>query len=248
MEEPLREATSPKKVKIDEIRTIDALESRTFSKRFLAFNPEFTLLRKGFGLCTELIHHLGDIAPKDELDRAERDLACDTLDSLWLAEHALLRGYENQALILLRRSYETTSLLAYFINFPERVKEWEKGKKIQQSHIRKALGSAPVPESKEHLDEMYKVYCLFAHVNRDTVYHRLLGEGNHLTLGCQGNVSDEKVGRVLRELLRQMMWFIDVVNFGFMKLGVLISDEYGQRMLSYRGEVQQVARELPPLF
>lgn len=248
MDKPSREGTTPQKLEVDEIRTIEALESRTFAKRFLGFNPEFTLFRKGFSLCVELIHHLGDIPPKDELDRTQRDLACDTLDSLWFAEHAVLRGYENQALVLLRRGYETTSLMAYFINYPDKVKEWEKGKMIRQSLIRKALASAPVPEPKEHLDEMYRVYSLFAHVNRDTVYHRLLGEENRLTLGCQGNVSDEVVGQVLRELLRQMMWFVDVVNFVFAKFGVRLSSEYGQRMVAYRGQVQQLARALPPLF
>jgi len=37
-------------IEIDEIRTIDALESRTYSERFLRFNPEFTLFRKGVSL------------------------------------------------------------------------------------------------------------------------------------------------------------------------------------------------------
>jgi hypothetical protein len=95
-------------LEIDEIRTIDALESRMYAERFLRFNPEFMLFRHAVSLSVNLIHFLGDAPPKDKYDRAQRDLASDTIDSLWLAEHALLRRYENHSLSLLRRAYETT--------------------------------------------------------------------------------------------------------------------------------------------
>src|ERR1700693_1660417 len=181
MSKAQNQQTSPQKVEVDEIRTIEALEARTLGTRFLHFNPHFTLFRKGFALCVQLIDLLGYVAPTDNYDRIQRDLACDTLDSLWLAEHALLRGYENHALTLLRRSYETTSLMAFFFNYPNEVVLWEKGKKIPQAEIRRKLATAPFPEPKENLDETYRVYSLFTHVNRETVYHRLLGEDNHLT-------------------------------------------------------------------
>lgn len=121
MPEPAEDTISNQKVEVDVLRTIHALEARTFSERFLRFSPHFTLFRKGISLCADLIHRRGDVPPRDLYDRVQRDLACDTLDSLWLAEHALLHGYENQTLTLLRRSYETTSLMAYFFNFPEKV-------------------------------------------------------------------------------------------------------------------------------
>jgi hypothetical protein len=239
---------SNEKVEIDEIRTIEALEARTFGTRFLHFNIEFTLFRKGMSLCAELVHYLGDLPPKEAYDSIQRDLACDTIDSLWLAEHSLLRGYENQTLVLLRRAYETTSLMAYFFNFPGKATEWAVGKRIRQSQIRNGLGTAAVPEPKDHLDEMYRVYSLFTHVNRDTVYQRLLGDKNRFTLGCQGNVSDQIVASVLRELLRQTMWFVDVANFVFLKLGLRPPAAYAQKMLGYRDEVQSLAKKLPVLF
>jgi hypothetical protein len=240
--------TPSQSAEVDEIRTIEALEARTFGNRFLHFNPQFTLLRKGFALSIQLIDLLGSIAPTDNYDRTQRDLACDTLDSLWLAEHALLRGYENQALSLLRRGYETTSLMAFFVNYPGEVGAWENSKKIPQVEIRKKLETAPFREPKENLDEMYRVYSLFTHVNRETVYHRMLGEGNRLTLGSQGNSGDDIVGSVLRELLRQMMWFVDVTNFTFAKLGLRPEKQYVDEMLAYRDEVQGLAKKLPALF
>lgn len=238
----------PEKIEIDLVRTIEALEARTFATRLLQFGPDFVVFRRGFALSVELVHLLGDMPPKDEYDRAQRDLTCDTLDSLWCAERALLCGYENQALVLLRRAYETTSLIAYFFNYPEKVKDWENGKMVRQSVIRSSLGTAPVPESKEGLDEMYRVYSLFSHVNRNTLYHRLLGEENRFTLGSQGNASEESVGAVVCELLRQMMWFVDVTNFTFANLGLRPNAAYVKQILAYRNDVQAVVKRLPKLF
>lgn len=248
MDDPSEDKASSENVEVDITRTIEALECRTLSQRFIRFNAEFTLFRKGFDLSLELIHFLGDLPPKDSYDKTQRDLACDTLDSLWLAEYSLLRGYESHTLLLLRRAYETTSLMAYFFNFPDKVQVWESGKRIHQTVIRKALGDAPVAESKDALDEMYRVYSLFSHVNRESLYHRLLGEGNRLTLGCQGNVDEKSFSRVVRELLAQMMWFVDVANFIFLKIGLRPSEDYGKRMLAYRGQVQNLAKGLPALF
>jgi hypothetical protein len=160
----------------------------------------------------------------------------------------LLRGYENQALGLLRRAYETVSLMAYFFHFPDTLAIWDGGGKIRQSDIRKALESAPYPEPKETLDEMYRVYSLFTHVNRQTVYHRLLGEPNRFTLGCQGNSAEINYASVVRELLRQTSWFVDVFNFIFLKLGLRPPDAYAKEMLAYRSKVLEAAKQLPALF
>jgi hypothetical protein len=236
----------PEKIEVDVIRTIEGLEFRTHSARLHQFGPDFVVFRRGIEISIELLDLLGDASPKDDYDRTQRDLACDTLDSLWCAEHTLLSGYENQTFVLLRRAYETTALMAYFFNFPEKIAEWKNGKMIRQSSIRTALGSAPVPEPKEGLDEMYRAYSLFSHVNRQTVYHRLLGEGNRLTLGSQGNVSEDEVATVVCELLRQTMWFVDVASFTFAKLGIRPANV--ERVLGYRDQVQAIVSRLPRLF
>jgi len=228
---------------------MEAMEKKTSGARYLRFGPEFLLFRKGYGLCLHLLHHLGDVKPNDDVDRAQRDLACDTLDSLRVAETSLLGGYENQALLLLRRAYESTTLMAYFINFPSAVKDWDAKKRISPSEIREALETARVREPKDQLATMYKVYSLFAHVNRETVWNRLLGEANRFTVGAQDNVADSVVGGVVRELLRVMMWFVDVMNYAFMHVvGKRLSEEYKTSVLSYRDEVEGLAKHLPMLF
>lgn len=238
----------PPKIEIDVIRTLEGMEFGTYSARLHQFGPDFVVFRNGISISIELLDLLGSVPPKDDYDRIQRDLTCDALDSLFCAERTLLFGYENQTMVLLRRAYETTVLMAYFFNYPDKVNEWKTGKMVRQSTIRTALNEAPVAESKEGLDEMYRVYSLFSHVNRETVYHRLLGEGNRLTLGSQGNVSDESVASVVCELLRQTMWFIDVSNFIFARLGVQAPEPYVKRMLAYRDEVQAVVKRLPKLF
>jgi hypothetical protein len=76
-----------------------------------------------------------------------------------------------------------------------------------------------VPEPRDHLREIYRLYSDFSHVNRKTVWNRMHGEGNRFTVGAQGNAKamhrDETVGAYLREMLRIMMWFVDVMNFVF---------------------------------
>jgi hypothetical protein len=138
--------------------------------------------------------------------------------------------------------------MAFFINFPDKVKKWKPGSKIEPSTIRKALATAPFPEPEGELRTMYKVYSLFTHVNRETVAERLLGEKNRMKLGCQGNVSQTLVGAIVRELLFQMMWFVDVFHFAFKDVAKKLTEQERNRVLAYRGQVQQLINPLPALF
>ena len=92
------------KVAIEPLQTVDAMECRTLGQRYLRFEPEFVVLRQGYGICLHLLFALGEVPPANRDEEVQRDLACDTLDSLRVAESALLRGYENQAMVLLRRA------------------------------------------------------------------------------------------------------------------------------------------------
>ncbi len=47
MNNPNETGATSQMVAVSEIRTIEALASRTFGERFLRFNPQFTLFRKG---------------------------------------------------------------------------------------------------------------------------------------------------------------------------------------------------------
>ncbi|MGA2458158.1 MAG: hypothetical protein ABSF85_11360 [Terriglobales bacterium] len=235
------------KVAVEPMQTVVAMECRSSGQRYLRFEPEFVVLRDGYDVCLHLLFELGEFAPADARDRVQRDLACDTLDSLRMAEGALLRGYENQAMVLLRRAYETVSLMTYFLNFPDEVRVWESGKEIRNCDIREALDAAAMPEPKGHLRDLYRLYSDFTHVNRKTVWNRMLGEGNRFTVGAQGNVSDKTVGAYLREMLRMTMWFVDVMNFAFAPVAKTLGPNYASSVLAYRGTVQRIADHLAQL-
>jgi hypothetical protein len=236
------------KVEVDPVATVEALEQRTSGTRYLQHGPALLLFRKGYSLCLELLHHLGESRPRDDFDRTMRDLGCDTLDSLWAARELLLKGYDNQCLFLLRRTVETTSLMAFFINFPSELHKWANGTKVSPSMVRKGLKNASIPEPEDELQSMYRVYSLFSHINRDTVFQRLLGEPNHFTVGAQGNAPEKSVAAIVRELLLQMMWFVDVFNFVNLDVTKAIGPDYGERMVGYRGEVEKITKNLPALF
>ena len=44
------------------------------------------------------------------------------------------------------------------------------------------------------------------------------------------------------------MWFVDVANFVFAKLGIRPPEKYVEEMLRYRDEVQGMVKRLPRLF
>ncbi len=235
------------KVAVEPMQTVVAMEHRTFGQRYLRFEPEFVVVREGYDTCLHLLFELGEVAPADDRERVQRDLACETMDSLRTAESALLLGYENQAMVLLRRAYETVSLMTYFINFPNEVQAWDSGKEIRNRDIRDALDTAAMPEPKGHLRDLYRLYSDFTHVNRETVWHRMLGEGNCFTVGAQGNVSDKTVGAYLREMLRITMWFVDVMNFAFASVAKTLGQGYIGSVLAYRDKVQKMADRLTQL-
>lgn len=53
MNNPIETGATSQMGAVSENRTIEALASRTFGERFLRFNPQFTLFRKGYA-CTAL--------------------------------------------------------------------------------------------------------------------------------------------------------------------------------------------------
>lgn len=234
-------------VSVDVFHWLEAMERRTSGQRYLQYSAEFDLFTKGMTICLQLLHHVGDSRAADDCERVLRDLSCDVLDSLRCAEVALLYGCDNQSMVLIRRAYETTALMAYFLNFPEEAVAWEKGKEIKQSLIREKLDTAKIHESKDNLQRIYKVYSIFSHINRATIYNRLLGDGNRFTVGAQGNVSAKAFESILRELLASIMWFVDVMLYSFRAVAAKIGKPYTDMALGYRDEIQKAVKRFPSL-
>jgi hypothetical protein len=233
---------------INPTKAVEMMEGATRSDRWHQFLPAFETFQVGMRLCLEMVHHLGDVRPKDDYERRMRDLACDALDTLWTSEWALLSGYDCQSIVLLRRAFEVISLMVFFINFPQELLAWDKGKAIRPSLVRRRLKSAPISESEDILQRAYAEYCLYAHVNSETVLHRMLGDLNRFTLGCQGNLPELAVGLHLRELLAHMPWLVYTMNLFFKEEGERMGQEYIDKVLRYRASVNGANEWLSKTF
>jgi len=75
-----------REVEIDPVAIHEALEQRTSGSRYLQYGPVIVMFRKGYSLCLELLHHLGNSKPKDECQRTMRDcgLLMFSISLIWM--------------------------------------------------------------------------------------------------------------------------------------------------------------------
>lgn len=130
-----------------------------------------------------LISLLGEVPPAGLQDSVTRDLMADAFDFLFESRRILLRGKVDVAYPLIRRSYESISLMALCHHEKKYAERWQNGKAIHNSEVRKQLGKHPMGAPKQNLDDLYRFFSLAAHPNRDLVPHRFLGDGNKFVLG-----------------------------------------------------------------
>lgn len=185
---------------------------------------------------------LGRLEPKDELDRSVRDLLADAFDHLYVARRILIGGYLSVPFSLLRRAFESTSLLHYFILFPDKVKEWVQGKEIGHAEVRKALNKTPMGESAEMMQSMYRFFSKGTHPNRTFVPYRMLGEGNEFVLGAINRPILGVVAEEIQKLLEIWFWFMALVGFFYKER--LSRELFGREYLRIAGRAQRIAKEL----
>src|SRR5262249_10090397 len=127
---------------------------------------------------------LGHSRSGDCPDRSLRDLMTDAFESLFLARTTITGGYWTAPFVLLRRAFETICLIEYLALCPEKAEQWDAGREIKNAEIRKFLDKHPMGEREEGLKAGYRLFSSGAHVNRDFVPIRRLGDGNQFTLGA----------------------------------------------------------------
>jgi hypothetical protein len=64
----------------------------------------------------------------------------------------------------------------------------------------------------------------------------------------RGTLTISWSAQALREMLRMMMWFLDVMNYAFADVGKTLDGNYRETVLRYREEVENAAQHLAPLF
>ncbi len=160
----------------------------------------------GVLLC-EIVLILGESAPGTAIEAARRDLLCDVFDFLYESRSHIVKGTIEIAHPLARRAYESLSLLVAS-DLDESVgQRWMDQRKLDNSEIRRVLGSHPNGESEVKLRELYNFFCKASHPNRAMVAHRLLGEGNQFTLGAVGRPSLAILADYAIKTLDLWFWF-----------------------------------------
>ena len=161
---------------------------------------------------------LGHTPPQTSEDSAVRDLIADVFDFLYHSRRTTLSGALGIAYPLLRRAFESLSLMVLFMLEPEMAKKWASGKEIPNSEVRKRLGNNPMGEVEESLKELYKFFSTTTHPNRNGVPSRYLGEGNTFVLGSIGQPDLVLVLDFCIKYLDLWYWFAAAVANNYREL------------------------------
>jgi hypothetical protein len=159
------------------------------------------------GLICGTVEVLGKSPPRNETDRAIRDLLADVFDALYESRRLIIESKLMMAYPLLRRAYESLSLMVACHFDLDMAKRWSAGAQINNAEVRKVLASHPLGEASAVTRELYSFLSRAAHPNRDLVPFRYLGEGNQFVLGAIGQPSLVMVADYCGKHLAMWFWF-----------------------------------------
>ena len=199
-------------------------------------------------LICDICSSLGNIPPSDVQEKVVRDLMADVFDNLCESRNIILTGQLNVAYPVVRRVYESLSLLVLCALDNNTAQKWQAGKQISNSAVRKGLAKHPLGEKEESLRELYKFFSQASHPNRALIPQRYLGEGNEFVLGAIGMPDLVMVTDYCLKHLELWFWFAAVISTVFgTKLGSLFSS-YRDRYLSVAKDAQECVEWLRSEF
>jgi hypothetical protein len=204
------------------------------------FSPVVEVTDRYGGLICRVTNALGGSPPTSTQDVVVRDLMADVFDFLWEWRRPLLEGRLQVAYPLARRSYESLSLLSICAQDPSFADAWERGKKISNAEIRKALAAAPMAESEDALRDLYKFFSQGTHPNRDLIAYRYLGEGNRFVLGSVGVPDLILVTDHCIKLVQIWFWFTAAVTYYFRAVVDKVDTSFGKDYLKTAEEAKKV--------
>ena len=213
-----KEVIDYKKIGSEEYCQLSEYAKSRFFESNKIFKNEVNLLKKYEELICRLTLILGDNLPKDITDKSIRDLFADIFDFLYISRHLILESYASVAFPLLRRAFESISLMQYFMFLPNKAIIWNNGKQISNAEIRKYLDSHQMGTSEKSMKILYKFFSGAAHPNREYIPSRFLGEENQFVLGAIG-VTDEKIrSNYIYNLLQLWFWFVASTSYHYKEL------------------------------
>ena len=187
-------------------------------------------------LICDICSSLGNIPPLDVQEKVVRDLMADVFDNLYESRNIILTGQLNVAYPVVRRVYESLSLLVLCALDKKTAQKWQAGKQISNSAVRKALAKHPLGEKEDNLRESYKFFSQASHPNRDLIPERYLGEGNEFVLGAIGMPELVLVTDYCEKHLSLWFWFAAVIS-------TILGQKLGSSFSSYRSRYLSVAKD-----
>lgn len=187
-------------------------------------------------LICDICSTLGGIPPSDVQEKVIRDLMADVFDNLYESRNIILTGQLNVAYPIVRRVYESLSLLVLCGLDKKTAQRWQTGKQISNAEVRKGLAKHPLGEKEESLRELYKFFSEASHPNRCLIPERFLGEGNKFVLGAIGMPELIMVTDYCLKHLSLWFWFAAMIS-------VIFCQKLGSSFSSYRARYLSVAKD-----
>ena len=184
---------------------------------------------------------LGGQPPSSAVDESARDLIPDIFDSLYNARRLILETQLAVAYPLLRRAFESQSLLAAFMLDGELEKRWSSGKEIKNAEVRRLLDSHSLGESGEQLRETYRFLSKASHPTRDLVPTRFLGRGNEAVLGAVGVPSLAFVADYCLHHLGIWFWLAATISYNYRRILAATSEDFGLHYSKIANEAKSAA-------
>ena len=215
------------------------------SELTVIFQPYLRTTDEYGELLVELTLVLGQEKPTSTNNIVVRDLMADAFDFLYEAREALLSGKLNIAYPLMRRAYESISLMSLCILKPSYGDKWEKGQQITNSKIRQELSKHPMGESEVSTKELYGFLSKATHVNRDLIPYRYLGDGNDFVLGAIGRPSILLTLDYAIKHLQLWFWYAAAITW---YSNDLTTKEFGQEYLRISNPVKILILDMKTQF
>jgi len=205
------------------------------------FEPYLQVTSAYGQMICRLVCLLGEISPESTQDKVMRDLGTDVFDFLYESERIIMQGKLAVSYPLLRRAYESLSLLALCSLESKYAKKWTQGKKIGNAEVRKQLAKHPMGESENNTREFYSFFSQASHPNRSLIGQKLLGEGNKFVLGSIAVPHLPLVVDYCINHLNLWFWFGAMFSFHYREVIKQFDPSYFDVYSKAAGQAQEVA-------
>lgn len=236
----------------EEHRRLEEYAQTRFAELTVIFQDEIQVVTAYEKLMCRATLILGEHEPRDTADRAIRDLLADSFDALYTARRVVSEGYGSAAWPLMRRAFESITLIEYFTLVPKKATEWNQGKRIKHGSVRKYLNTHPVQlggkamsqYEKRALKELYSEYSEATHPNRSALPSRFLGAGNSFVLGAIGMPEPLAVAHHFLRLIDLWFFLAALVSYNYREILDSADDLFVDDYFAAAAKARQVSEAL----